>query len=183
MRGVRQVRGLVIAVLCIFLALDIAAAVLLLSPAGRSRSDRERARDGLRAELLQKQRNTIPARDMDDKLTKTREQIDGFYKSRLPEGYAGISGNLGKLAAANHVQIAAVRYQTKPAGVGGLERLELAVTVTGPYSAQMNFINALERDKTFFVLNQLNFGGAAQANTNLLKVDLHLETYLRNEVL
>lgn len=180
MRGIKQVRILLLVVVGVLLLMDIGAAVVLISPATRSQSEGERERTRLQAELLSK-REPFPVRDMDARITKTRDELKDFYKSRLPQGYASISDGLGKIAAQNHVQVTAVKYQNKSVGVGKLDRLDVVVSVTGTYQAQMNFMNALERDKTFFILDQLNFAGTQQ-NSNQLKVDFHLETYLlRNE--
>jgi len=80
------------------------------------------------------------------------------------------------LAAANGIQIAAVKYDDKDAPVEGLRKVEIELALSGSYLQEVKFINALERDKTFFLINGVTLG-EQQGNVRLqLKVD----TYLRS---
>src|SRR3569832_1312253 len=177
--SVQQAQKLLIAVAVVFLLDDIAAAVVLLSPYGRSPAARGDELERLRLERMQKDAETRPTRDMDKKIAASRQSIAGFYSTRLPANYSDISENLGKTATENHVTLSAVQYQAKPAGVGNLNDVAISVVVTGDYSAQMNFINSLEREKKFYVLNKVVIGDT-EAKTNLLRVQVQLETFLRN---
>jgi hypothetical protein len=49
--------------------------------------------------------------------------------------------------------------------------------VTGDYADEMRFINALERSKTFFVINSVSLGGA---EGRTVRLELHVETFLRS---
>jgi hypothetical protein len=83
---------------------------------------------------------------------------------------------LGKVAAANGVQIAAVKYDDKDAPVEGLRKVEIELALSGSYLQEVKFINALERDKTFFLIDGVTLG-EQQGNVRL---QLKLETYLRS---
>jgi hypothetical protein len=186
MRTIQQVRKWLIIVAAVFAVLDIAAAAFLWSPAGRSRAVRQEAFSKLRTELLEKKRDNAPARDMDTKLKAAREQVDDFYKERLPNYYSQISETLGKEAAANRVTLAAVRYETGTEGTPqkatetGLQPLFIGLDVDGAYGDQMRFLNSLERSKLLFIPVQISFGGQQQgAGANALRVTLRLQTYLR----
>ena len=87
-----------------------------------------------------------------------------------------MSEELGKLAAANGVQIAAVKYDDKDAPVEGLRKLNIELALSGSYLQEAKFINALERDKLFFVIDGVTLG-EQQGNVRL---QLKVETYLRN---
>ena len=87
-----------------------------------------------------------------------------------------MSEALGKLAAANGIQIAAVKYDDKDAPVEGLRKLEIELALSGSYLQEVKFINALERDKTFFLIDGVTLG-EQQGNVRL---QLKLETYLRS---
>ena len=83
---------------------------------------------------------------------------------------------MGKLAAQTGVQIAAVKYDDKDAPVEGLRKLNIEVTLSGSYLQEVKFINALERDKLFFVMDGVTLG-EQQGNVRL---QLKMETYLRS---
>lgn len=185
MRTIRQVRTWLIVVAAVFLVLDIAAVVLLLSPAGRSRATRQDQFAALRTDLFNRKRESLPARDMDNRLQSARMQVDAFYQERLPSYYSQISEALGKEAAANHVRLSSVRYDTaRVEGAAaqnpqtGLVKLDLGLDVDGSYVDQMRFLNSLERSKLFFIPVQINFGGQ-QEGGNSMRVTLRLQTYMR----
>ena len=50
--------------------------------------------------------------------------------------------------------------------------------MTGDYVSEMRFINSLEREKKFFVLDRVVIGDSG--NANQLRVEVQLETFLRN---
>ncbi len=176
MNSVRDVRRWLLAIVAVLVVLDIAAIALLLSPAGRSRAAREQERDELQREYQTKVRELAPVRDMDKKLADARKQIADFYESRVPARYSDISNDLGKLAAENHVEISAIRYDEKDTEIPSLSRIGISALVTGDYASQMKFINSLEREKTFFVVTGINLGGGEGGQVRL---DLHIETFLK----
>jgi type IV pilus assembly protein PilO len=176
--NVPQARRILITVAIAFLLVDIGAAVVLFSPMGRSPAQREDEHQRLRLERMQKDAEARPMRDMDKKIVASREAIGDFYSSRLPSSYSEISESLGKTAAENHVTLSAVKYDQKATGIGGLTNIPITLSLTGEYVSLMRFINALERDKKFFVLDRVVIGDTG-AN-NQLRVDVLLETFLRN---
>jgi len=178
MNNVQQARRVLTIIAVVFLLVDIAAAIVLLSPMGRSPAERGDELERLRLERIQKDAETRPTRDMEKKLVASREAIAGFYNDRLPANYSEISESLGKTASENHVTLSAVRYDSKPAGVGGLTAVSISVSLSGDYLSEMKFINSLEREKKFYVLNRVVIGDSG--NANQLRVDMVLETYLRN---
>ena len=175
---VQQARRILLTVAIVFLLVDIAAAIVLLSPVGRSPAEREDEHQRLRVERMQKDAEARPMRDMDKKIVASREAIGAFYSNRLPSSYSEISEGLGKTAAEYHVTLAAVKYDQKPTGIAGLTNIPISLSLTGDYVSLMRFINALERDKRFYVLDRVVIGDTG-AN-NQLRVDVLLETFLRN---
>jgi len=176
MASIREVRKLLVPVLIGLVVIDLASVGYLLSPLGRSREARQRDLDGLKTQLAAKRQEVLPARGMDGKLKQASTDISGFYTERFPSQYSAVSETLGKLAAANGIQIAAVKYDDKDAPVEGLRKVEIELALSGSYLQEVKFINALERDKTFFLINGVTLG-EQQGNVRLqLKVD----TYLRS---
>lgn len=180
MHNVPEARRRLLIVLSVLLVLDIGAVALLLSPIGRSRTARQDEYSEVRKQLEAKRRDTLPTRDMDKKLATSREQIGSFYKDRITDRYSDISDQLGKLAAENHVQIAAIRYLPADPAKGeitpGTTRVAIDATLAGDYVNEMKFINALERSKLLFVVNSVNLAEAQGGNVHL---QVKFETYLR----
>ena len=176
MASIREVRKTLLPVLIALVVIDLACVAYLLSPMGRSRAARQRDLIALQAQLAAKRNEVLPTRGMDDKLKQASTDIANFYKERLPAQYSAVSEELGKVAAENGVQIAAVKYDDKDAPVEGLRKLEIEVALSGSYLQEAKFINALERDKLFFVIDGVTLG-EQQGNVRL---QLKVETYLRS---
>ena len=175
MASIREVRKTLVPVLIGLLVLVLACIGYLMSPAGRSRQARQRDLDALQAQLAAKRLEVLPTRGMDGKLKQASIDIAAFYKERFPEQYSAVSEELGKLAGGSGVHIAAVKYEDKDAPVEGLRKLSIEIALSGSYLQEAKFINALERDKLFFVVDGVALG-EQQGNVRL---QLKVETYLR----
>ncbi len=171
---VKGVRRLLLICAIVLLALDIAALALLFSPVGRGRAAREEAYNQVRQEYQAKMREEGPARNIEKRIADARKQIGDFYEERLPSRYSDISDTIGKLASENHVQVASVKYDAKDSEITGLQRINITAQINGDYNNQMRFINALERAKTFFVIESVNLGGAESGSVQL---EMKLETF------
>jgi len=176
MASIREVRKTLLPVLIALVVIDLACVAYLVSPLGRSRAARQRDLDGLKVQLAAKRQEVLPTRGMDGKLKQASADIGDFYKERFPAQYSAVSEELGKLAAASGVQIAAIKYDDKDAPVEGLRQLNIELSLSGSYLQEVKFINALERDKVFFVIDGVTLG-EQQGNVRL---QLKLETYLRS---
>jgi hypothetical protein len=130
----------------------------------------------LRAQLTAKRLDVAPTRGMDGKLKQASTDIGSFYSDRFPEQYSAVSAELGKLAAEYGVRFASVKYDDKDAPVEGLRRLNMEIALSGDYLQEVKFINALERDKMFFLIDGISLGEQQGA----VRLQLKLETYLRS---
>ncbi len=157
------------------LALDIAAGALLLSPYAGSEASRKQQLHGLWLDL--KARETAPWRGLDKKIPQTRLQIADFYRDRFPSGYSEISTNVDGIASDSGVKIASEKYEQKPADIDGLQRVEVQADVSGDYLQLVKFINTLERNKLFFIVNGLQLEGDQNGQ---VKLQIKVETYLRS---
>jgi hypothetical protein len=176
MASIREVRKTLLPVVVGLLAVVLACVGYLLSPAGRSRAARERDLTQLQAQLAAKHQEVLPTRGMDGKLKKASDDITGFYQDRFPAQYSAVSEQLGKLASTSGVQITGVKYEDKDTPVEGLRKLNIELALSGSYLQEVKFINALERDKIFFVIDGVTLG-EQQGNVRL---QLKVETYLRS---
>jgi type IV pilus assembly protein PilO len=175
MASIRETRKKLMPAVIALAILDLVCVGYLFSPAGRSRQARQRDYQQLHQQLIAKQQEVLPTRGMDHKLTQASHDIGGFYDTRFPAQYSTVTEELGKVATDNGVQLSGVKYDEKDAPIEGLRRLNMELTLSGGYLQEVKFINALERDKMFFLVDGIALG-EQQGNVRL---QLKLETYLR----
>jgi hypothetical protein len=175
MASIRETKKKLMPAVIALAILDLACVGYLFSPAGRTRQARQREYQALHQQLVAKQQEVLPTRGMDQKLKQASTDITGFYDGRFPAQYSAVSDELGKLAAGNSVSLSGVKYDEKEAPIEGLRKLNMEITLSGGYLQEVKFINALERDKMFFLIDGITLG-EQQGNVRL---QLKLETYLR----
>ncbi len=159
-------------------AVDLLAAGLYFSPLVGSAETRRDQLNRLQTELMLKTREVAPLKDLPHKVVMANQDITEFYKKRFPSQNSQIATELGKLAAANGVRIDQERYKTEDTAptVAGLEPQELDADLAGTYTALAKFINAVERDDMFFIIDNVTLGNDPQGP---VKLTLKMETYLR----
>jgi len=174
MPDVKKTRRTLWFVVGALLLVDAVAVVALVTPLAGAASYRVQELAQLRTQLqLHRQ---APWRGLDKKVPEARQQIQDFYQERFPGGYSMISGDLNRIAGQYGVKIEGERYDQKEAPIEGLQRIEIQADVSGDYLQLVKFINSLERNQLFFVINDLGLGGE-QSGT--VKLQMKLETYLR----
>ncbi len=176
MASIRETKKKLMPAVIALALLDLVCIGYVLSPAGRSRQARQREYQQLHQKLVAKQQEVLPTRGMDQKLTQASKDIGGFYDNRFPAEYSSISNELGKIATDNNVHLSGVRYDQKDAPIEGLQKLSIEITLSGDYLQEVKFINALERDKMFFLID----GIALAEQQGNVRLQLKLETYLRS---
>jgi type IV pilus assembly protein PilO len=177
MADLRQTRRKLKIAIITMAAIDVLAVIILLSPLVGSGESRKQEMQQLQSELRQKTRQVEPLRGLDKKVVLASQEIDTFYRERLPDRESTISEELGKLASQSGVKIGQAKYDTKEAEEIGLTPFFIEATCQGDYLQLMRFINGLERDKTFFIVNSVVLGDAQGGS---VKLQLKLETYLRS---
>jgi type IV pilus assembly protein PilO len=158
---------------------DIVAVGIYFSPLIGSQLSRQAELQQLWQELQQKTREVAPLRGLDKKIPVAQREIAGFYKDRMPAEASEISENFGKLAAESGVRIGSIKYTVKDPDPVGLRRVEIEADLGGDYLQLVRFINSLERDHLFFLVDSVNLGGE-QAGT--VKLQMKAETYLKTGV-
>lgn len=175
--GVQQLSRIMIGVAIVLALICAASIALLMSPAARSRAAREQELERLQAELKIKQKELGPISNIEARLDQAKKQQAAFYADRLPARYSDISETIAKLATENHVQLGNISYDTKTTPVSQLQQVNISAQVSGDYSNQVRFINALERSKLFFVLQSVDLAGG---EGGAVRLGLRIETYLRS---
>ena len=149
---------------------------VLFSPLVGSEKARLDELGQLRVQLHQKQQQVERVGDIDKKIATAGQQIDSFYKDRLPARYSAISENLGKLANDNGVRLEQAKYDSKGSGITGLNPVEVDASFSGQYPQLARFLNALERDQVFFVVDSVDLVGE---QNNAVKLQMKLRTFLK----
>ena len=130
-----------------------------------------------RVQLKTAQIASLPLQGLDAKLAKSTQQANDFYKRRLPYAESQVVGELGALAKQENVRLQGVQYLHAPVAEDpSLTGLQMDARLSGDYRPLVEFLNALERDKQFFLIDGVGLTGQQSGTVNLR---LRLTTYLR----
>jgi type IV pilus assembly protein PilO len=130
-----------------------------------------------RVQLKTAQIAALPLQGLDDKLVKSTKQADQFYQRRLPYAESQVLHELGALAKQDNVRLQGVQYlHSAVAEDGSLTGLQMDARLSGDYRPLVEFLNGLERDKSFFLIDGVGLTGQQSGTVNLR---LRLTTYLR----
>ena len=176
MKDLNILRKRIIVIVVVLGVIDAAALAYLLLP---SRTDASAQKESLLEAEQEARQLTVtvaPLRDVGSKLKKADADINEFYRSRLASRYSEILDEIGKVASNNHVAIGTVTYKESPTSLSDLQLLEMQADIGGSYSELARFVNGLERDKIFFIIDSVSFAGQKEGEVRL---NLKFETYLR----
>lgn len=165
-------------ILIVLLSIDLACAIILISPIGRSARRSQQELSALWAELQTKTRETLPLQGIDAKVVEAKAEINRFLGERLPPRFASVPDELGKLAKEQGVTLASAKYQTEETELPGVRRVVVQAVLSGRYGQQAKFINAVERDKLFFIIDSISLG---EAQGGSVRLQIEMEAYIRSE--
>jgi hypothetical protein len=178
MADLSRVRKKVIGAIVALAAIDVGALVYLALPLREGAAQPTQVQARAQEEFRTLSRTALPLRGIDDKLQRAQRDDAKFMETRLPSRYSDVLEELGKLAVANHISITNVTYKTDPAPLSGTTGLEMHAGLAGPYLNLVKFTNGVERDKVFFIIDSIGLTGQ---NGGEVRLDMKLETYLRNQ--
>jgi Tfp pilus assembly protein PilO len=176
MPDIRRTQRRFTVVLVTMLAICAAAGGVLLSPVGRSSRARRQQLEQLRSELRVKAVEADSFRGIGAKVKTAKEQVAGFYQERLLSSYASISEKLGAVAEKSGVTLGTGHYHAASSGVPDLQRLEIEASITGDYTQAVKFINALEREKAFFLIDSITL---SPQQSGIVQLQLRIEALLK----
>lgn len=156
----------------VMVAVDVLAIGILVSPLVGSTDSRRQELTQLWQQLQVKTRQAEPLRGLDKKIPLATQQIDQFYKERFPIHDSDVAEALGNLAKENGVKIQSFKYKWEDPEPVGLRRVVIEASMQGDYQPLAKFLNGLERDKIFFIVNSVGL-----AEQNGLVLQMKLETY------
>ncbi len=118
---------------------------------------------------------TTPLRGLDKKIKQAKLDQEAFYDKRFPATDSEVLTELGALAVKNNVLLARGQYaHGKPQQ--GLVELRMEASLSGDYAPIVRFINGLERDKLFFLIDGVALNGQ---QSGVVSLRMRLTTYLR----
>lgn len=132
---------------------------------------------GKQIQLKALELQTAPLRGLDKRVDKTREEMQAFYKKRIPPDYSLISSRIGDLAVTSEVRLTRVQYTQGPPG-SDLTEISMDAGISGAYPAIMHFVNSIERDKVFFIIRAMSF---TSQQGGLVNLRMRVSTWLRPE--
>lgn len=152
------------------------AALYLVLPLGQTSAELYKDLGDTRDEFKRKEVEVKPLRGLPDKLVTTHGDINDFYRERLPARQSAVSQEIGKIASANHVTLSDVKYDNVETDIPDLREVMVEAQLSGDYANVAKFINAVERNKTFFLVDGLSLD---DQKAGAVKLQLKMETYLR----
>jgi type IV pilus assembly protein PilO len=155
---------------------DLLAIGVLVSPLGGGQRARGAQLRQLEKDLQVKTKAVEPLRGFDAKIAVARKQIDTFYKDRLPVRDSAISEALGRVASESGVKIGHFGYIMQDPEAVGLRPVVIEASLSGNYLQLVRFINSLERDQLFFIVDSVELGGE---QGGVVRLQMKLETYLK----
>ncbi len=176
MPDLRRTRKNLKTALVVMAGVDLLAAMLYFSPVIGSAESRRMELNRMQAELTIKTREVAPLRDLPHKVVIANQEITDFYGKRFATRNSQIPSEFDKLASANGVKIEQWRSKRKDDQLGGLQPIEMEADLAGPYTSLAKFINALERDDMFFIIDSVTLGADAQGP---VKLSVKVETYVK----
>ena len=141
-------------------------------------ANNDSAVDQQRVQLIAAQLAARPLRGLDKKLIASTRDADAFYQIRLPYADSQVAAEIGMLAHKAGVRWTHAQYAYFPvlSARYALTQVGIDASVSGDYRPIVMFINSLERDKVFFVINGIDLSGQQSGQVNLR---IRLTTYLR----
>jgi type IV pilus assembly protein PilO len=121
------------------------------------------------------QLKTKPLRGLDKKIDQAQLDEQAFYGKRFPATYSEVLADLGALAVKNNVLLSREQFAQGKLDQG-VYMLRMDANLTGDYAPIVRFINGLERDKLFFMIEGVALSGQ-QGGTVSLR--MRLATFLR----
>lgn len=161
--------------------IDVAALVYLVLPFRAGAAQPSQVQQLAQQEYRELSHTAVPLRGIDHKLEQAQKDDAAFMQNRLPSRYSDAVAELGKVANQNHVRITSVSYKMDPGRIEGVQNLEMHAGLAGSYVNVVRFMNSLERDRMFFIIDSVGLTGEKSKTgpAGEVRLDMKLDTYLR----
>lgn len=110
---------------------------------------------------------------------KIRGDLNHFYSEDVPAKWSEISHRMEKVFQETGVTNSGIRYAIdtqEKTTLPGVDHVKVETVVTGDYAKVTRFINALEQDKTFFIIDKISLNSHEGGTVSLA---ITVDTFLR----
>jgi len=176
----RQIINRIVEVIGVGLvALDLLAFFMIYQPLGRKIDQEERAHEQLRQTVRNQQVRVDVLKKYEAALPQAGKGLENFTTDRTPsrrEAYSTAAHLIHKAADASGVKVSSTGYRLDMGHNDPLERLELEITLQGPYPSLLKFSHALETANNFILIRDFNLTPGEQGGALGLRLgaDLYL---------
>jgi type IV pilus assembly protein PilO len=164
-----------IAVVAVLAIANLALLLQLFMTWHTLRADGPEAIAQKQVELRAAQLQAKPLENLPKRVADSTSGAEHFYGNRVSGADSAILAELGSLQQKSNVNLSRIQTAFAPA-VRDVTEVRMDASVSGDYTSVMRFINSIERDKMFFVIDGLTLTGQQGGLVNLR---LKMTTYLR----
>jgi Tfp pilus assembly protein PilN len=123
------------------------------------------------------------AQKIKDRIPDTLKEFDKFEKSFLPasSGSSALLTELGEIARKSGVRLGDISFKPTPIPERNVNELVIDTIIGGDYKNVIQFLNNLQRSSNNYIIESLALAteGSTQGPANVIRVGLHIKTYLR----
>lgn len=172
MNDLTRLKNRFVAIATVLSLISVGLLVYLLWPAasGPTPAALQEQYNSLNAEVASWQKNNPD---------KVRADLKHLYVEDVPARWSEISEHMEKLFQTTGVTAPGISYQIptdEKNALPGIQEVKIDTTVTGDYSKVAGFINALEQDKVFFIINKISLSNQEAGTVSL---SITIDTFLR----
>ena len=165
------------------------AGLFLVAPITASSAQRYDELRVKQEQLRNREKEIRPIRNLSQLIDKAKTDYSRFSSDRLTAFPSTVYTDIFDLAKKNNVSLGEMKYDSfdqystntsLALPPEGLKLLQVQARVSGQYPNLVRFINAIERDKLFFVIRTLQLTDTrADKGEQNVQLTLTMETYLR----
>jgi Tfp pilus assembly protein PilO len=132
--------------------------------------------DQLHRLVMTRKNTVVPPETVTQRVKEAREQIAKLYEDRFPRSSAAIFETLGGLARENRVNLTQASYKVNETDMPTVQQVEITADLNGDYAQTMRFINALEREKLFLIVDGVNL---AEQEGGRVKLNIRIQAFMK----
>lgn len=156
------------------------AALFLVAPITASSAQRYDELRNKQDQLRAREKETRPIRNLSQLIDKAKTDYSRFSSDRLTAFPSTVYTDIYELARKNNVSLGEMKYDSYDTDAPTLKLLQVQARVSGSYPNLVRFINAIERDRLFFVIRTLELTDTkSDKGEQNIQLALKMETYLR----
>jgi type IV pilus assembly protein PilO len=179
---IRDPRVTVRIILGLFVAANLAAAVLAFKPFGGSGSDLRRQKEDLQMQLTRLQARLAATRKMADKVSTARKQGDDFlteYVTDRRTTYSTVFEELNRISQQAGIKAREQTVELNPIeGSDTLEMMSITAGYEGPAASLDKFVSLIDKSQRFLIIESIT--ASPEQGGQLLNVNVKLDTFVKN---